>query len=369
MVLLGAVACGETLDRYSDVKDLRVLAIRAEPPEKLLDTAWIQNALAGRPSQSLTMRFEALVVDPRGGPVDYRWSFCPIESSTACANYEGVRDDSPEYAAALDDLRALALGDTAVPLDEGVEAQGLGVRGVWPYQVAPFYLPSVSSDLYAYHLKTSFLGFGLGSWPSAVLDLSKDGETVLASKRVALSIAKPSAFSDLLTARFGITLCTDPPQSPDCITIKDPEAPNANPEFSGVEVAQGERSDATFRPIALDGATGVAGPVAVRTGHAIRIRPLFTAASAQPYQLFKADLETNTIFVDDVREQISVSWFTSAGSVADELTWPKFTKTLDTIYFAPSRAPNNGLATVWMVARDQRGGTSWLSLEIVVQPY
>jgi hypothetical protein len=44
---------------------------------------------AGLPSEVV---FEALVLDPRGSSIDYTWSFCPVESSEACADYEDRRD-------------------------------------------------------------------------------------------------------------------------------------------------------------------------------------------------------------------------------------------------------------------------------------
>jgi hypothetical protein len=57
---------------YSLIEDLRVLAVRAEPPAVFFDAA------------ATDVTFDALVVDPHGGPIDVSWSFCPVESNKAC---------------------------------------------------------------------------------------------------------------------------------------------------------------------------------------------------------------------------------------------------------------------------------------------
>ena len=114
----------------------------------------------------------------------------------------------------------------------------------------------------------------------------------------------------------------------------------------------------------------VAGPVSVVAGEAIRILPIFTPESYEPYQTIKADFVNSTLFVDDLVEDLSVSWFCTTGKLSDSLTWPKFSKTLDTQYTAPDEPPadTDGRVSIWLVARDQRGGEEWMSLELQVFP-
>jgi hypothetical protein len=89
----------------------------------------------------------------------------------------------------------------------------------------------------------------------------------------------------------------------------------------------------------------------------------------EEYQTLERDLQTNLIEVVDRTEKISVSWFTTAGSFSDSLTEVDLTKTLDTVYTAPDTPPatTGGLATVWLVARDQRGGESWEHVDLLIQ--
>lgn len=78
LLLLAAVGAGcvDPLPSYREVDRLRILAIRAEPPELLTGPV---------PSE---VRFEALVVDAQNRPIQATWQFCPVESGRACLDYE-----------------------------------------------------------------------------------------------------------------------------------------------------------------------------------------------------------------------------------------------------------------------------------------
>ena len=67
--------------------------------------------------------------------------------------------------------------------------------------------------------------------------------------------------------------------------------------------------------------------------------------------------------VEPATETISVQWFATAGRFAESVTWPLYTKTLDTAYTAPDEAKS---VRLWMVARDQRGGTTWREIAVEI---
>lgn len=92
---LVAAACTDSLDDRSDVRDLRILAIVAEPPELVLEGAL--------PDVALT----ALVADPREPErvIDYAWTACGLTDDLRCASADFAAD----------------LGAGAAPLD-GVAA-------------------------------------------------------------------------------------------------------------------------------------------------------------------------------------------------------------------------------------------------------
>ncbi|MEO1175052.1 MAG: hypothetical protein AAFX94_23805, partial [Myxococcota bacterium] len=83
-------ACGMDVDQVEDVEDLRILALRADPPEVLINTAALNDA-TDLSALEVDVTFDALVVDPRGGVLDFEWRFCPIESFEACRDFETIR--------------------------------------------------------------------------------------------------------------------------------------------------------------------------------------------------------------------------------------------------------------------------------------
>src|SRR5689334_21092205 len=100
--------CGEGLDVYSKIEDLRVIGIKADPPELFFDDPT-------RP----TITFSALVLDPDEDSVSYEWNLCPVESSYGCSDVEKKLDLARSYYSngqQLRDLREnLALSGTAGP--------------------------------------------------------------------------------------------------------------------------------------------------------------------------------------------------------------------------------------------------------------
>ncbi|HET6345429.1 MAG TPA: hypothetical protein VFH51_10885, partial [Myxococcota bacterium] len=98
-----ATGCQAGLDKYEVFTDLRVLGLSATPPE----------ILTGDPASTPT-QVTALVVNPQGGPVSYAWSLCPVQSDTACLDFDRqVASAAPATQAVLRDLRALRAAGSA----------------------------------------------------------------------------------------------------------------------------------------------------------------------------------------------------------------------------------------------------------------
>ena len=466
--LLATGGCGPPLDRYADVHDLRVLAIRAEPPE-LLDSP-----LAPQ------ITFEALVVDPRypDEPIDLRWEMCPVESSRACNNYDERIDTAYET---LDELSAVV---EAPPVDVGgggppcplspdvvqgftrfaqvlgemsertyldryrdpIDADRLVLATERPGQAEPAgdvsartvdlrflrpmaeqmracdlpvptdaelaALPTEATDLHLFHLLTSPLESLLGVWPTAVLTARGVDDTVVAQKRLVLGWRQPSGPLAVFrlfapTLDFGVPVC--PPGAPSsagaCLSAGE-RVPNHNPVFADVRVGRGNARTAIYQsvrvwpdlgrqnfrelreaarqaqrspPMPYERRFGFEPPppqppppplelevVELAAGESVRILPVFTEDSFEPYQSVRVDPDDQTLTVTDEVEEISVSWFATGGRVAEALTWPTLTVGHDTRYTAPPDPPPafDRDIRLWMVARDQRGGTTWQELRI-----
>lgn len=327
------VACGQNADPYQTVSELRILAIKAERPQLLADA----------PVQ-LPLRFDALVANPEGTEVAYTWSFCPVESSSACFDFEAQRDLAGGFGPSLSELRATSLEGTATAPE---------------YAVAPFEF-AAPSVLLEFHLQRSLLGAGLGVWPSALLEVTSGSKTIRAQKRIVLGFANLRAVAFVQAQQFGYSVCPagkTPSDVPGCLEIPE-QSPNQNPRIVKVQIGNGEAADVPF-----EDSTGT-GPWTMPRGGKIRIRPVLSDDSEEDYHELRVEFQSRQIFIDALTEQVSISWFATDGRVNDRVTWVKFTKTLDTRFDAPETP---GPVTVWMVARDQRGGVDWARAEVIVE--
>ncbi len=79
-------------------------------------------------------------------------------------------------------------------------------------------------------------------------------------------------------------------------------------------------------------------------------------------------LDSATEALTPAREQVTVSWFATGGTLADDISGRTAseagTPSLDNPWIAPTQA---GDVWVWLVVRDDRGGVGWQSYRIAVQ--
>jgi hypothetical protein len=342
--LLAGAGCETDAPSPTLVEDLRVLAVRAEPPELLLD-----REDTGAPP---TVTFQALVVDPRGMPMVYDWRFCPVESSQTCGDFDQRRAQAaPDFQPVLEATHAQTRAGQAQLGGSSLESVGLGD-----------FVVEVPRDLFAYHLAASGWGLGNGAWTSAVLTLGTGGETLQAQKRVVLNARDLSAWNPELAAS-GWQICPPAPAEPPpgCLPLR-PRTPNRNPDIARVEVARSARADAPFEPLA--------GVVTVAPKETIRLHPTLAEGAAESYQVLDSTLKGNDLVVVERTEEPIVSWFSTAGKFGDAQTAPQLTKTLDNTFTAPEARPPtaDGRISLFMVVRDQRGGIGWARVEVEVTP-
>lgn len=363
MALVLVAGCSGDLADVEDVRDLRVLAVRADPPEVFIDS-----------DPTIDVSFSVLVVDPRQPPlattpVSYTFSFCPVESDQACLDFAQRRDAGPEESRALlDSLRALHEDGTATSEAEagGLTPEQASTRAAWPYAVLPYQLqltPSETQGLASYFFQTNLLGLGMGALPSVIFDVAGADDQITSAKRFTFNVRDPHLVESV-GFDFGYRVCDDgEPESNGCVGLRQ-RVRNANPTFDRIQVSLGALAGGEFSDVPSTG-------FSMRGSSVIRILPVFTGDSYETFQELVTDPTSGRISARDVTESLSVSWFATAGELQDALTTPIFTKTLDTEFRAPrsDRVPPDGLAvSVYMVARDQRGGVAWQSFEIFVTP-
>ena len=364
LTLLLTAACSDDLDDVQDVRGLRVVAIRAAQPEFFVDQ-----------DPQVDVTFSALVLDPRQPalattPIDYVFRFCPVESNEGCLDYEQRRAEAAESSRpVLDALHEI--GEDGIANSEA-EARSLtpdeaATRAAWPYAILPFTLtltPEETQNLGVYFYETNLFGLGMGSLPSVTLDVTGADDGFSAEKRFVFNVANPGAAAAALGVDFGFRICeSGEDESAGCAALR-PRLRNTNPSFDRIQVALGGNAGGEFADVEPTGFT-------MRGSSVIRILPVMTGDSYEPFQELITDPATGRVSARDLTEDISISWFATAGDLQDALTIPIYTKSLDTEYRSPPLAavPAEGMmVSVFMVARDQRGGIAWQNFEIFVTP-
>lgn len=318
LLLALASGCTPEFDEEWLVKDLRILAMQAEPPEVLL------------PSASATpppVQISALVVDPRpSGSEALRWELW------ACTPEEDTCDDAVS--------RTLVRGATTT-LDQ-IQAS---------LQLTPQLLQRALSE-------DTFQGFGgvpvhvhLKVWGE------NQAEPVEAIKRVVYAaeggalLQRPYPLlvepppGALAGACSTATPCDDGLTCTDGTCVK---APNRNPAITEVEV--------DGAPIPPDGA---AVPF---TDEPVDLLPTSPEDAPETYWVFTYDATTRKL-----GEYIDYSFFVTDGELEYATTGgpPSVFATIKRVEdptneWTPPEVDPGRPVTLWIVARDDRGGASWV---------
>ena len=385
------IGCNQGLDIASQVKDLRILGIVANPPEIHANaiTQW----------DSPHVSFEALVVHPDKKPVNYTWQFCAAESSQGCTDLQSLLPPWQEDFVDFGFFCGLVIAHTdgpifPEPLTEerwntilthiedlyATEQSGIADAVVSEPATLRYAIPSFEvtlfEDLALFHCMSDILGTTVGWWPSAILTVSDDEKSIVAQKRVTLSIndlatdQKGEFFAEI----FGAPICTDEITT-ECVPYKNSgtkeNSLNVNPEIEVIQKGEDDLATSPFCDLTGNVITNdceLELPLKTEVKKPFRIKPVMTKESTQFYQVIETSIAERKLIVSDRKEMASISWFVTDGTIQEELTWPKFTKTLDTVFTPPKEVStkHDGLIWVWMVARDQRGGLTWYELPLTM---
>jgi hypothetical protein len=124
--------------------------------------------------------------------------------------------------------------------------------------------------------------------------------------------------------------------------------PNQNPQLAVVQVVS-----------AAGAATSLSSPLEVHAGDKVTLRAIFAPGSAETYQVVEPG-QTKT-----VTELLNASWYATAGSWSEQITGEARP---DTVWTADIHLPSAGsLIDVWVVGRDERGGSDFLHRVFVLR--
>jgi hypothetical protein len=124
---------------------------------------------------------------------------------------------------------------------------------------------------------------------------------------------------------------------------------NENPIITAVLAQPPDDADAQPMPMTLPART------------AVPLRVHWDPASAESFPVF--DVASRTLVTQ--REAIRVSWFVSGGAVASERTG-RTGDDLETFADNTWTTPDEGVAHVWIVVRDSRGGVATESYDVTI---
>jgi hypothetical protein len=337
-LLIAAAGCDE-LEHPSLVKDLRLLAVAVEPPEVILDPA---APAAGPPELEVT----PLLADPRGGgrPVTWTVRACgndPLAPSAPGAGTEGAAGYPAGGArSTVGSARCPPPGPTSWSLlpDGETRPAGASLRfALGATQLAAAF----AADVFPGHLGKPHGGFDLGLPISLEFTASAGDERVVGLKRVVFW-AGP---------------------------LREGQQPNRNPRILEVR-AFADRDPETLSPrepveVVAAGQAQVLAP-----GQTLWLEP--AGAEAEPYVTRVIDRFTDEVRLQEVAsETLTFAFYASAGrfvpaQTSSELSFgarPTARRPLESRYEAPAAA---GDVTVWIVVRDERGGSSFLERRLTV---
>ncbi|MFW5878299.1 MAG: hypothetical protein ACOCVR_00635 [Myxococcota bacterium] len=327
-----AAACGGTdFERSTEVTDLRVLAMRLDPPEV--------EAPLDESSEPVPVRVTALIASPTGEPTLWQLSTCATMHSMGC----GSEDPEAEI-----EVSAVTSG-TAPELPEGA-APELVVSA--EHRFTP-------EELFAMVESVGSQGFA-GTRPVFELIAISGEQSEIAAKRLQVSL--PDAAYRMLLSQAGIPICDSYGLPEGCLDYRT-RIPNTNPEIEEVRYRRASREgeESELRLFPADG------PLLVSPGETLHIEPSAAEGSAESHQTLTIQMEDRTVSLEDREEMLIWSWFVTAGEPSRSRTEQRHTSGELNVWTAPEEVPGDGDLWIWIVLRDNRGGVDFTTLHLKVE--
>ncbi len=324
--------CGADFDDISQIKDLRILAITAEPAEILLpERIDVKDILARDfaklPADYPQVKVHALVVHPAAEGREVSWRLL------ACSNSRprGRNGMNMGPGRASDSIMR-----GPCPADAIEVGRGTAVFADKEAAIAATLLPTREAIAASY--LSDPLGAVYDSLPITLqLEVVMGGASAVAVKRVIVS----------------------PRLSPE-------QKPNANPVLSGLLW----RRTRDEKPIPLDPDQ----PPVVAPGEKLYFQP--GTAEREPYDATVLDSATFTTRIEHVTaETLRFAFFATAGGFSPpqrdtepSVLLDKGPDFIETTWRAPKDAlPVGGRVDIWVVTRDERAGSSALRTAVIVR--
>lgn len=372
---LPSAACTD-FDREDRIEDMRVLAVRMDPPEILYSPLFLTPAAQrppGFPLPTVDVQLEVFAFDPRGGTVRTSVQLCPDGAGdSSCRLYDPTEDLAAEPPEARAQIAALL----EPQVTEGdIEADATPVGRVLPatttWSITPALMDFfIADDSRGNPIPSIFPLLPRVAVEARNLSITEDGavQKERAYKRlpIALDLTSPDLPPEVtadLASGLGITLCAEPIPDEEFALQGRAEClerrlPNHNPGLLGFKFEpDAENLTAGYLSgVAPD--LGVGSLLRTDPGAAIAITPVFTADAAEQYQVVSFDIEASKIILLNRIEDLACTWYSTRGDLTASLTALQQGDSLGVAWQLPFEAESGERDSLVMVVLDQRGGTA-----------
>lgn len=372
--LLGA-GC-TNFDREDRIEDMRVLAVRMEPPEILYSPLFLQPAAQrppGFPLPTVDVQIELFAFDPRGGRVRTSVQLCPDDAEdNSCRVYDAAEDLAGEPAAAREEIAALL---TPVVTESDIAADATPVGRVLPATATWHLTPPVIDFFINDDNRGNPIPSIFPVTPRVVvdarnLDIVEAGavQKERAFKRLPISIdltspELPPEVTEDLAAGLGVALCDEPISDEEFLeqgraACLERRLPNHNPGLLGfkIEPDPAQMSEGYLSDVAPD--LGIGSLLRADPGALIAVTPVFAPDASEQYQVISFDIETSKIIVLNRVEDLACTWYSTRGDVSASLTALQQGDALGVTWRLPFEAQSGERDSMVLVVLDQRGGTA-----------
>ncbi len=372
---LGAGAC-TNFDREDRIEDMRVLAVRMEPPELLYSPLFLQPAAQrppGFPLPTVDVAVEVFAFDPRGGTARTSLQLCPNDAEdNSCRVYDPAEDLAAEPETARAELAALL---TPVVTEAAIAADATPVGRVLPATTTWHITPAVMDFFINDDERGNPIPSIFPITPRLVVDAKNlditdaaEVQKERAFKRLPISIdltspdLPPDVTADLAQG-LGITLCNAPiPDEEFALQGRaaclERRLPNNNPVLRGfvfepdpLVLREGYVSD-------VEPELGVGSLLAADPGALIAVTPVFSPDASEQYQVISFDIEASKVILLNRVEDLACTWYSTRGDVSDSLTALQRGDALGITWRLPFDAQPGERDSMVLVVLDQRGGTA-----------
>ncbi len=350
LAALALAACSPDFDPASKIDKLRVLAVKAEPPEiapgasAKLETLVVRADFASDPTRTTTLVYLACLPAP-GDLVP-----------TPCVALASLADPTAALAAAAEASCSAPPAQGSVPPVAFAGAEECGPKGAacTPVQLAGTPLPPALAVPASY-------GFDAPPPTGSAEQLRQD--RILGVQAVVLVFALEATADEIFAGATGpcplasaaasFSSLWSSPEREHVLSVKRvlirgpeaPDAPNLNPSFDGISAGGAD--------LAAASATSL-------PARDVDLAPIGVEASlVQPY----TELDAAGAPIQTKTEEWVYSWFSTAGEMED-----LHTRAPDPLERWKLTSSDAAPALVAAVVRDLRGGVAWQVREVALQP-